>query len=150
RTEQSQRDRRRGKIVLAPRRGERRSAAGASRDRRRRLRVARHAPPALRSRRECPDRKSRHQVAFGPVADDRGPQGSHGSQNRGARVMISKSPAALKVPASGSGARTSWSSLLVRCAVTALLVGGYYWLQQPLAELVSGGYARATGRELEA
>jgi len=29
-------------------------------------------------------------------------------------------------------------------------VGGYYWLQQPLAELVGGGYARATGRELEA
>jgi hypothetical protein len=64
--------------------------------------------------------------------------------------MISKSPAAPKPSPAGSGARTGWSGLLVRCAVTALLVGGYYWLQQPLAELVGGWYARVTARELEA
>src|SRR5262249_23506655 len=120
----------------------RRSGAGAkaSRHGRRRLRVPEHAPPALWPRHEREYRQSSHQVAVGPVADDHGSEGRRPSQNRGARIMNSKPAAAPKLPPSPLAAVGGWSPLLVRCALTALVLGGYYFVRA----FVDDWYARTS------
>jgi enediyne biosynthesis protein E5 len=62
--------------------------------------------------------------------------------------MISKSPAAPK-PATPAGGSMSWLGVIIRCAITVLLVGGYYSFREPLAELFGSWYSRATGQALD-
>jgi hypothetical protein len=64
--------------------------------------------------------------------------------------MISKSVAAPKAPPTTAAAAGGWIGLIVRCAITALLVGGYYWIRAPLDEQVGAWYARVTGGPLDA
>ncbi len=59
--------------------------------------------------------------------------------------MSSKPPASPKFPPSVASAVGGWPGLLIRCAITALLVAGYYWL----LGLVDDWYAR-TQREMNA
>jgi hypothetical protein len=61
--------------------------------------------------------------------------------------MIAKSPAGL---APGASKSDSWSPLILRLTATVVLVGGYYWFQDPLAEYGANVYQRVTGNALEA
>src|SRR5229473_4960713 len=63
--------------------------------------------------------------------------------------MISKSSAASSPAGAACGAGKGWLGLLLRCAVTILLVGGYYWFQEPLSEYAVGLYTHATGNALD-
>jgi hypothetical protein len=64
--------------------------------------------------------------------------------------MNSPSPAPSGPAANARAGGGSWLGLILRFSATLVLVGGYYWFQEPLAEYGTGLYARLTGQTLDA
>jgi len=63
--------------------------------------------------------------------------------------MSSNSPA-VSNPCPRASDQEGWLGFTLRSAATALLVGGYYWVREPLGRSVGGWYSRATGVTLDA
>jgi hypothetical protein len=63
--------------------------------------------------------------------------------------MIAK-PSAQQSSGAVSRGSASQLPLILRLVATLVLVGGYYWFEQPLAEYGAGFYSRMTGQALDA